>query len=49
MHKAVLIFLASLLATAAESPAPHVVPAKVGLVLVAATRQGFALATARPR
>jgi hypothetical protein len=45
MHKTVLIFLASLLATAAESPAPHVVPAKVGLVLIAATRQGFALAT----
>jgi hypothetical protein len=45
MHKTVLIILASLLATAAESPAPHVVPAKVGLVLIAATRQGFALAT----
>lgn len=45
MHKTFIIFLASLLATATESPAPHVVPAKVGLVLIAATRQGFALAT----
>ncbi|MGZ7073972.1 MAG: hypothetical protein ACXVKL_16145, partial [Candidatus Angelobacter sp.] len=45
MHKAVLIFLTCLVATARESaPAPHVVPAKVGLVLIAATRQGFALA-----
>ncbi|MGZ7084385.1 MAG: hypothetical protein ACXVIO_14425, partial [Candidatus Angelobacter sp.] len=44
MHKAVLIFLTCLVATARESaPAPHVVPAKVGLVLIAATRQGFAL------
>jgi hypothetical protein len=47
MHKTVLLFLflVCLLATARESvPAPHVVPAKVGLVLIGATRQGFALA-----
>ncbi|MGZ4875946.1 MAG: hypothetical protein ACXV5R_12300 [Candidatus Angelobacter sp.] len=45
MHKAFLIFLTCLVATARENaPAPHVIPAKVGLVLIAATRQGFALA-----
>ncbi|HEY5029192.1 MAG TPA: hypothetical protein VIK39_12345 [Candidatus Angelobacter sp.] len=47
MHKTVLLFLflVCLLATARESvPAPHVVPAKVGMVLIGATRQGFALA-----
>jgi hypothetical protein len=47
MYKTILIFVVCLLATARESvPAPHVVPAKVGLVLIGATtRQGFALAT----
>jgi hypothetical protein len=34
------------MATASERrPAPHVVPAKVGMVLIAATNQGFVLAT----
>ncbi len=46
MYKTILIFIVCLLATARESvPAPHVVPVKVGLVLIGATRQGFALAT----
>jgi hypothetical protein len=46
MHKALLIFFTFLLAMAREtSPTPHIVPAKVGMVLIGATRQGFALAT----
>jgi hypothetical protein len=46
MHKTVLIFLVCLLATAREGAAtPHVVPIRVGLVLISATQQGFALAT----
>ncbi len=41
-----LIFFAGLLAHASESaPAPHLVPARVGLVLIGATPEGFALAT----
>jgi hypothetical protein len=46
MQKTVLIFLVCLLAAASENaPTPHVVRTRVGLVLVGATRQGFALAT----
>ena len=46
MHKTLLIFVVCVLAAASERlPAPHVVPAKVGMVLIGATRQGFALAT----
>jgi len=46
MHKVLLIFLVCIMATAAERrPAPHVVPAKVGMVLIGASSQGFALAT----
>lgn len=46
MHKFLLICFVCVLATAGERlPAPHVVPAKVGMVLIGATRQGFALAT----
>lgn len=45
MHKSLLLFLVCLLAAArASAPAPHVIPARVGLVLVGATHQGFALA-----
>ncbi|HEV7522732.1 MAG TPA: hypothetical protein VGP89_16635 [Candidatus Angelobacter sp.] len=45
MYRTLLISLVCLLATARESsPTPHVVPAKVGLVLIGATPQGFALA-----
>lgn len=41
----VLILLFCLLAAARESaPAPHIVPAKVGLVLVGVTQDGFVLA-----
>jgi hypothetical protein len=40
------VFFACLSATAREGTAvPHVVPAKVGLVLIGATQDGFALAT----
>lgn len=46
MQKTLLIFFVCVLATAGERfPAPHVVPARVGMVLIGATPQGFALAT----
>lgn len=48
MQKAtlLLVLLSYLLVPARESaPAPHVVPAKVGLVMIGATPEGFALAT----
>src|ERR1041384_8305244 len=48
MQKTALLFVffACLSATAREGTAvPHVVPAKVGLVLIGATQDGFALAT----
>ena len=46
MHKTLLIVFVCVLATAGERfPAPHVVPARVGMVLIGATPQGFALAT----
>jgi len=46
MRKAtlLLIFLSWLFVTAREAQAPHVVPARVGLVLIGATQEGFALA-----
>lgn len=46
MHKPLLIFLVCVLATAGERfPAPHIVPARVGMVLIGASPRGFALAT----
>jgi hypothetical protein len=47
MHKMVLLFtfLACLLSTARTASAPHVVPAKTGLILIGAGQEGFALAS----